>query len=229
MAMKCRHRWGGAWLVIPALVCCLWAQAQEDPTALLSSNEPGVRNQAVRDLLAERASLVAQLTTMVDEQEDWEERAEQAKAAAYLLGEMRAVEAVPALVQFINLERAGLGPMLPAPLAPVSSADLWTLPAVRALVKIGEPCLDAVMSRLRGDGPGPTQPWVGPYCLRVLVELRGVQGTAEMLVPAITAEPDTDRRKLLLMSLQYLLAQADEFAAVLESLDREFNPYAPIP
>jgi len=225
MATERGHRLWAVWLVIPILVCCASAHAQGGAAERLSSGQREVRDQAVRDLLAERAALVAQLTAMINEQQDWEERSGQAKAAAYLLGEMRAVEAVPALVESINLERAGDGSMVPAPLAPVSFAELWTLPAVQALVKIGEPCLDAVMSRLRGDGPGPTQPGVGPYCLRVLVELRGVQGAAETLVAAITAEPDVDRRKPLNASLQFLLAQADAFAAALESPDRDYNPY----
>ncbi len=226
METKTRVQWVTACAVVLAVACCVLAQAQDAAAQRLLSGDREVRDQAVRDLLDQRARLVAQLLTMIDEEEDWTDRSAQAKAAAYVLGEMRAVEAVPTLVRFINYERVGL-PMSPSPQAPVYSTELWMVPAVEALVKIGEPCIGHVMNRLRGetgDAPGPAD----LYCLRVLVELKGVEPTAALLVAAITSEDDPGRRERLTLALQLLLEQSAAYAEARAYPWKDYNPYAEV-
>jgi len=215
-----------AYLVTIGLACCLPAQAQDGAAQRLLSDDRAVRDQAVRDLLEQRVSLAAELLTMIDEEEDWTDRSAAAKAATYVLGEMRAVETAPTLVRFINYERVGL-PMSLSPQAPVYSTELWMVPAVQALVKIGEPCIGQVMNRLRGetgDAPGPAD----LYCLRVLVELKGVAGTAEMIVAAITTEGDPGRRERLMLALQLLLEQGAAYAEARAYPWKDYNPYAEV-
>ena len=126
-------------------------------------------------MVAQHEALIAGLISLMDAQEDWDRNWEAARSAAFLLGEMRAVAAAPVLAQFVDSGHRH-------PLAHFSEGAawedyLWRMPAVRALVQIGEPSLDDVVERIGDDSPGVSGS-MPAYCVRVLVELRGVDGAA---------------------------------------------------
>ena len=187
--------------VVAVLISGTAAHPDDDPLARLGADDHEVVKEAVRDILARRTELVQQLIGMIDDDEDWSQRARQAKAAAFLLGEMRAVEAVPVLVRFIDREDR-------LPFFRPSDArrsDLAMLPAAAALVSIGEPSIPALMDRLRSvERHGIVAP-PAEHLLRVLVELEGVEAAAARILRATLEEEDPAARRSLLAVLRHLL------------------------
>ena len=176
------------------------AQGQESAVKRLLSDEATTILQAQEELLAARTDLISQLISVVDSQQNHETRRESVRASMFILGEMRATQAVPVLVKYIAFRddpsarfaqphRFGSGPLEQEG------------PAVQALVKIGEPCLKAIIGKLA------TTYHVGEQaaCIRVLIELRERDAASAMLVDAIAEEADLKKRERLHNSLDMLL------------------------
>ncbi len=184
------------------------------------------RPQVVRQMVAQHEALIAGLTELMDEPEDWQRNWDAARAAAFLLGELRATQAVPVLARFVDFGHRD--PVAHLSEGPAWADYLWRMPAVRALVQIGEPCLDAVVQRIGDDDPGATG-WLPAYCVRVLVGLRGVEGAGDMLVRAIMAETDPGRRERLTSALQLLLEHAADYEQSSKDPLNRRSPYAVVP
>ncbi len=121
---------------------------------MLLSTDKGIRERGRRELLTAQSELVAQLSKNIADHANGDASHEGVKETMYVLGELRSVEAIDVLVEHIGFpfihypERVDSGrrarharPLRWKPL----EADL---PAIRALVNIGPPCISPVVKKL---------------------------------------------------------------------------------
>jgi len=117
------------------------AQIQERIEALLS-DEARVRDETVWAILGERKDMVRKLIELVDPANAEKYCDKTRIAAAFLLGEFRAREAVPVLSKAL---RKPLGPGVGL------DASLYSQSIFGALVKIGRPAVPAMIENVEGS------------------------------------------------------------------------------
>jgi len=181
-------------------------EVKEPAINRLLSNDATVIQEARQELSAARHDLIWQLVSIVDDGDNLRTRPASVQAAMFLLGEMRATEAVKALVEHIAFPIVLLPIGEPAPglfLGTHQGPDFseW-LPAVEALTKVGEPCLTELLDKLSATDNILEQ----QACLCVLTELRERDAASAMLVDAIAKEQDTKKQERLRNSLDMLLS-----------------------
>jgi len=157
---------------------------------------------AARDeLVAARKELIGQLIDIVRDKEKRKNNQAGVQAAMHLLGEMRAVEAIEVLVEYLAfplIHNEGTGVTIFGGMLGEGLKDAGRMyPGVDALINIGEPCLDAVVTKLKS----PTT--VTPY-VAVLAGLRGRDWTVETLKTAMEKETDAEKKQWLKRSLNKL-------------------------
>ncbi len=189
-------------LWVAVLLCIGSAQPQPKEPAVkrLLSKDASTREEAQQELLAARTDLISQLISIVDSEENHQTRRESVRATMFILGEMRATEAVSVLVKYIAF--ADEPTVLTATPHRLGSGPLSQVPAVEALVKIGEPCLKAIIGKLATTYNVREQ----AACIRVLIELRERDAASAMLADAIAKEQDTKKRERLHSSRGRLLS-----------------------
>lgn len=123
--------------------------AQEKPEqdwrkmlARLRSDDQKDRKEIGQLILQDRQRLVAELQQIVREFAADEKKQEIARPAIVLLGKLRAVEAVPVLVEHLNL------PPVTLPGAPRLISPIEANPSVGALIEIGSPCLQPLLMKV---------------------------------------------------------------------------------
>ncbi|MFO7956922.1 MAG: hypothetical protein R6X33_07455 [Candidatus Brocadiia bacterium] len=171
----------------------------------LRAERAAERRQAEQDLLARRRETVAGLVELLRDRDVLANRRGTAQSAIYLLGEMRAVEAVPALVDIVAYPEGGFGPeghrLFEVPPAP---RLWWREPPERgpasALNKIGHPCLPAVVEKLGQTGSLTEM----KACLNVLYRLLGRERALEELQTALDAAETEDERARLGRAVQWM-------------------------
>ncbi|HCA48280.1 MAG TPA: hypothetical protein DEP45_13285 [Armatimonadetes bacterium] len=221
-----------AWIALIAasllVDCSVSAHAQESvprPEDLLTASSQE-QPEVVRRMIAQRVAQIAGLLELMDEEEDWARNWGAARNATFMLGYLRAVEAAPALARFVDsghrFPYAVLGR------GPAWQGNRFQMAAVWALVNIGEPCLDGVVDRIAEGGAGETGQ-ASSYCVRVLVELRGVEGAGSLLIAATAAENDQERRMRLSAALSELLKHGADCARVREDQVSRGDPFAHVP
>jgi hypothetical protein len=108
-----------------------------------------VRAEARRELLHERNSTISQLISAIEEKADRSSNHAFVRDAMTVLGDIRASEAIDVLVRHIAYPRtATIEDRQFTSAGRISIGDAG-LPAIDALVKIGEPCVDAVIMKIR--------------------------------------------------------------------------------
>jgi len=185
------------------------SQGQEPAAKRLLADDAKARDEARDELLAARADLISALVSIVGDEENQPARPESVRAAMFILGEMRAREAIEVLVANI-----GFPDTLPPPAEPgrtrimgthflhtIRSRPLEQRPAVEALTKIGEPCLQPIIDKLATTGDVREI----AACIRVLTELRDDDSASLLLAHAIAQGPDHETRQRLLGALDLLL------------------------
>lgn len=181
------------------------------PERLLHKDGAEVK-QARDELVAARKVLVGDLVAIIKEKKNRLRKRASVEAAMFILGEMRAVEAVQVLVDHIGFPQVYeyTGESIPVDaeggmLHRGIKGFQKTYPAVKALIKIGEPCLSDLISKLSSTDHMTEE----KACLGVLVGLRQRDSVIEMLKDAIKKETDTKKKDRLQSSLD-LLAQMEE-------------------
>lgn len=106
---------------------------------LLQSEDARVRNQAVDGILQDRNRTIEQLIPLIDPANAAKYGGEGRAAAAYLLGEFRAVEAVPVLSKALADERG---------LTLIDDTSRFDAAVWTALVKIGRPAVPAMIENI---------------------------------------------------------------------------------
>ncbi|MEQ8785782.1 MAG: hypothetical protein RIC55_05765 [Pirellulaceae bacterium] len=122
-----------------------------DVTTALLSDDFELREQAIAGVVRDRKELIKQLCAVVAEPTNCSGRPEAVRGAITLLGELRAKEAVDVLVDhlaFPDVAPKGAGP----PRLVTDARDLYPtrdrLPAIKALIAIGEPGVDRLVEKL---------------------------------------------------------------------------------
>ncbi len=194
------------------LLCIGSAQSQPNEAAVrrLLSDDETTREQAKQELFAARTDLISQLISIVDNEQNQQTRRESVRAAMFILGEMRALEAVDVLVTCVAFpyvlpsgeEPASVRVTIARRTHLLGSGPLDERPAIEALVKIGEPCLKAIIGKLATTYDVREQ----AACIRVLIELRERDAASAMLGDAIAQETDLKKRERLHNSLDMLLS-----------------------
>ena len=174
----------------------------------LMSSDGEVLFPARDELIAARKELIDQLIAIISEKENRIGKPASVRAAMYVLGEMRAVEAIDVLIEYMGFPRI----FEEGQLAPISvdggtmgrslKATRRIYPGVDALIKIGEPCVDPVVGKL-GSSVNMRA------CLGVLVGLRGRDWTIETLTTAMEKETDAEKKRWLKRSLDVLAEVPD--------------------
>jgi len=186
------------------------SEKDEGPTAVqrLMSKDGEILFPARDELVATRKQLIGELIAIIEEKENRIGKQASLRAAMYVLGEMRAVEAIDVLVEYIGFPRVmGVGePVVTDVSTSMLSHNLKDTreiyPAVDALIKIGEPCVDPVVGKL-GSSVNMRA------CLGVLVGLRGRDWTVETLTTAMEKETDAEKKRWLKRSLDVLAEVPD--------------------
>jgi hypothetical protein len=109
--------------------------------AALRAPDRDTRERGTRDLTSLRQSLIEALLQVIDPRNVADHGEDERIRAAYLLGEYRAAEAVPMLVEL--LQKGEWGPSVITDLSP------YDAPLGRALRKIGLPAVPALVESLR--------------------------------------------------------------------------------
>jgi hypothetical protein len=183
------------------------------PVDGLLSSDGIVREQTQKALLEERATLAKRLTEIILDKKYQREQVDSVRRAIFLAGEERLAECVPALVQEISFPRgipASVPATRPSRLVPksigmhdiqgVGSMDLDEYPAVAALIKIGEPSFDAVISRFI-----PADNIVDQYCcIEVLVRVRKHSGAMLLVKEALAVQHIEKKKEGLKLLLEML-------------------------
>jgi len=189
-------------------------QKEEKPTPVerLLSKDGKEIYEAQNELFTARKDLIGQLINIVKDKQNRLRRRASVRAAMFILGEMRAVEAVQVLVDHIGFPQVYeyTGESIPVDaeggmLHRGIKGFQKTYPAVKALIKIGEPCFSDLISKLSSTDHMTEK----KACLGVLVGLRQRDSVIEMLKDAIKKETDTQKKDRLQSSLD-LLAQMEE-------------------
>jgi hypothetical protein len=115
--------------------------------ALLSNDREG-RVQARRELAEDRRDLIAKLSRAIEEKTQRTSNEHVVGELMSVLGDMQATEAIDVLVKHISYPRtAKIDDRVRDGVSGFSFIDSG--PAVDALVRIGEPCVDAVIWKIR--------------------------------------------------------------------------------
>jgi HEAT repeat protein len=130
-------------IVVSVMVSITMADNQQgeitDNLKNISSKEEKIREEAVDAVLHDRLTTVQKLISMVDPKNAGKYSDKTRSAAAFLLGEMRAEEAVPVLSKVLD---ADIGPKV------ILEYSRYELPVLTALVKIGRPAVPAMIKNL---------------------------------------------------------------------------------
>lgn len=195
-------------------------------TQMLLSDDPAVRARGSEMMRQHYSQQVAALKELIRDKDNFMHHTKSVEASIGLLGEMRAVEAVDLLIDVIRYpecahpdaksveeiactlrSRRGRG-SLSTGFGPIKDE----YPAVRALIRIGEPCLDKVIERIANqNSTGARDPLV--------VVLKGLKPHAPVrkrIEDAITAASG-HRRENLEQALKFL----DQPTPTLEDMLRE--------
>lgn len=184
-------------------------QSKQQAIKRLLSTDAGTRIKAQQELLTARANLISELAKIVDDNENQVHKPDSVRKAMFILGEMRAIEAVGVLVSniaFPDVLPPGKEPR-PGPgwgmgkLHTIASRPLKTWPAVEALTKIGEPCLEATIEKI-ATTDGVTEQ---NACIRVLIEVRGRDSASALLKHAINKQKVPQKSQRLQNTLDRLL------------------------
>lgn len=186
----------------------------------LLSNEWTEIKEARDELVTARKSLIAGLIKIVEQKENRIKKEPSVRAAIFVMGEMRAVEAIEMLVDHIGFPYVQEGGDEPRPGPPAGMGSLKrglrgaqkTYPAVAALVKIGEPCLGAVITKIASTENVNER----KACLGVLLGLRQRDFIIKMLDDTINNETDAEKRDRLQNSLN-MLAQIEQYSFIRDS------------
>ena len=124
------------------------------PVELLLSKNLAMQEQGRRQILEQRAELISQLTAFISDPDNHvAQRRYSVEQAMSMLGELRATQGIKALAAHIGF------PHVPHPetgeeIVVIITGGMFAkridelLPAVPALIKIGEPCVDEVIKKL---------------------------------------------------------------------------------
>jgi hypothetical protein len=175
----------------------------------LLSEETAEIAEATEELIETRKQLIRQLIELIENEQNRQLRHPCVRSAIYILGEMRALEAIDVLVEHIRYPEGIVVDGLIIDVGPallrgggVSGIER-ICPAVPALIKIGHPCLGKVMTKLYSTEPS----YEVDGCLAVLIGLRGIQAVKGDLNTRLDKETDQKKRERLETAIKRLLEE----------------------
>ena len=204
------------WLVtaVPGCAGASRSSIASSTVQQLFSPDSSARDKAEQEILNSRKELTEALVAVIKDEKNrtLAVHRDSVLRAVYILGDMRAVEAIDVLTEYINLDDT---PWLtgPRPFDEIVSSDqpcfadhftndLGRWRTAEALVKIGEPCIPAVLKRLSDAN---SEDYSLETCVRVLLELRGREGAAALVRGVLPKEQDAHKRKQLQNALDLIV------------------------
>ena len=174
----------------------------------LLSNDVNVIEEAKDELITTRKHLIDGLIKIVNQKENRIKREASVRAAIIVLGEMRAMEAVELLVDNIGFPYVMEPLSEPRPGPPAGMGTIRpglngiqkTYPAIGSLLKIGEPCLNAVINKMASTENVNEQ----KACLGVLIGLHHRDFIIKMLNDKLNKETVLEKRDRLKNGLNIL-------------------------
>lgn len=175
---------------------------------LLLSDDVAKRNQGYKQIFEERAKLISQLTVLISDPDNHVHRPASVETAMWILARLRAPEGVNVLVTYIGFpdvhhpqadEYPGIvtGGMF-------NKTTRQRLPAIGALIHIGEPCVDEVVKKLWTTDGGLE----ADACVEVLKELSQRPSVRAKLQSAI--QRSAPRKRESLRKLLKMLGEGEE-------------------
>lgn len=150
------------------------------PVEMLLSKDEAVRNKGQQEILKVRADLVAQLSMIIVDHTNQTSEPRPVEKVIDVLGELRAPESVDVLVEHIGFPFVAYPKKVDSGRRAIERIDSRMgksledyLPAIRALVKIGAPCILPVAKKLATT----TNRNEFEACEAVLVSLRDPTGS----------------------------------------------------
>jgi HEAT repeat protein len=182
-----------------------WCSAAEGPAnpkvERLKSKDEKVRLSASEELLAERQKTIHDLLTLIEAKSPtvrWlSDESTTEGLAIRVLGEMRAIEAVPALIKWATPPEGGY-------LIPNLEVSPSTTPAARALIKIGKPAEPALLEVVKQS----PQKRIWSISLSILQEIEGPKCLEVILEDAIAKETEAAAKANLQEGLKRLQSGA---------------------
>lgn len=135
-----------------------------------------------KEAVAMREAAIKSLLGFLDDDGVFKEKQLEAEQAVLLLGELRAAEAVPLLLEHVDFVPEG---RFFRGLAPRD------FPCVLALTKIGNPALDGLVELMAADEDSH---WL---CVWAVVKIDGAVAAQARVQAALAAEPDPERKQRL--------------------------------
>ena len=196
-------------LYVASLLSVGMVSGTKETSALkrLLSNDFNEIKEAQDEIVTSRKNLISGLINIIEQKENRMKKETSVRAAIFILGEMRAVEAVQVLVGHIGFPHVyeytgefipvvAEGGMLQKGLKRIGKV----YPAADALIKIGEPCQGHIIDKLSSADSVSEQ----KACLGVLIGLKTRDSVIHMLKDAINKETDTKKKNRLQSSLDLL-------------------------
>ncbi len=120
---------------------------------MLLSDDVARRSQGNKRIIEERAKLITQLTGLISDPYNHVQRRASVEKAMRILARLRAPEGVNVLVTYIGFPlvhhpQAGEYPAEVVSTAALAQTIDQLLPAIGALIHIGEPCVEQVVNKL---------------------------------------------------------------------------------
>lgn len=112
----------------------------EDRIAQLRSDDPKIREEAVREILRTRQEMIADIENVVRDFKGDDARESTVKVAITLLGKLRSIESLPLLVDSLTF----FSPETKS----IRNPDSY-FPCINALIEIGYPAVDPLLKKVK--------------------------------------------------------------------------------
>lgn len=161
----------------------------------LTSTNREVRRDAAVNLDRERMQLVEELVAILNGTNSAKVKVD----AAIVLGEYRAPEAVPTLVQHLDWDDAARGGYFNG-LVHREEVEEKTAPVTAALKKIGQPAIPALLTKIVGTD----EAHIAEKCLKIIRDIEGGDVTQYRLQGLFAKETDEKKKARLESALEAL-------------------------
>lgn len=181
-------------LLLLAVYCTVSAQTDNTPIDAIISTNRDTRLRAATELDDQRRQLVKKLIVILNSTNADSVKLE----AVVVLGEYRAVEAIPILVQHFEWDDAA--PRVGFNSLWIEERDELGYPVDNALVNIGMPAIPALLDKIMETDDVK----IAGKCVTICQYIEGLEATRFRLQGLLQKETDTKKKERIQAALDYL-------------------------